>query len=216
VLPDAKHLLPLEQPAAVAALIASAATGIVPNRPALPPIGAAYRALIGSARVSARTRAALLDRAGPVSGAPAALPARAYAVLVAVLDRVVPQGEAPIDLAARIDAQLAAGTGDGWRFDALPPDLTAYTDALETLDDQGFLDMDGAGQDRLLQHAATGPLPMQRWFEELRGDAAKAYVAHPATMARLGYSGIAYGGDTDRLSGFQALGIGAREPWEPA
>lgn len=30
---------------------------------------------------------------------------------------------------------------------------------------------------------------MQHWFEELRGDLVRAYVAHPATLARMGDSG---------------------------
>lgn len=60
----------------------------------------------------------------------------------------------------------------------------------------------------------TGP-QMKRWFEELRGDLARAYMAHPATFARLGYSGIADGGDAETQTGFKLIGIGERETWEP-
>ena len=56
---------------------------------------------------------------------------------------------------------------------------------------------------------------LARWFEDVRADATRLYVAHPATMARIGYSGIAYGGDSERLPGFHALGPGAQDEWEP-
>ncbi len=36
---------------------------------------------------------------------------------------------------------------------------------------------------------------MRLWFEDVRAQAARLYVAHPATLARMGYSGIGYGGD---------------------
>ncbi len=57
---------------------------------------------------------------------------------------------------------------------------------------------------------------MQCWFEDLRGDAVCAYVAHPATLSRMGYGGIANGGDRPRKSGFILLEAGERESWEPA
>ncbi len=56
---------------------------------------------------------------------------------------------------------------------------------------------------------------MKLWFEDLRGDAVKIYVSHPATLARMGYSGIANGGDGERKQGFVLLAAGEREAWEP-
>ena len=56
---------------------------------------------------------------------------------------------------------------------------------------------------------------MRRWFEEVRADATKLYVAHPATLARMGYSGIADGADSEHQTGFVLIGEGEREPWEP-
>ena len=199
---------------------------------AAPPISEAYLALIHSDRVSARTRAALLERARPDDAAapPRAVSAPQLAVLRAVLDRVVPQaGPARIDLAARIDRQLAAGRGDGWRFDTLPPDADAFRAALDTLEaaasarhGAGFAQLDAGRQDAMLQDAAAGTLPggaldpaqMQRWFEDACAEAVRAYVAHPATLSAMGYSGIGYGGDGAK-SGFTAVGVGEVEPWEP-
>ena len=56
---------------------------------------------------------------------------------------------------------------------------------------------------------------MRRWFEEVRADVTKLYVAHPATLARMGYSGIADGADSERQTGFVLIGEGEREAWEP-
>jgi hypothetical protein len=56
---------------------------------------------------------------------------------------------------------------------------------------------------------------LRAWFEDARADAVKLYVAHPDTLARLGYSGIANGGDGMPKSGFVRIGFGERESWEP-
>ena len=219
-LAGAGHLLPMERPDEVAALIAGA-----------PFIPAGYRALIDSRRVSSRTRAALLARAEPdaVGYVPATLSAAQLDVLRAMLDRVLPQpGPGAIDLAARIDAGLA-GLGDGWRFADLPPDVEAYRAGIDTVEaaaarhGQGFALLTPAMQDALLRTLADGSAPggalssaqLKMWFEDVRAEAARLYVAHPATLARMGYSGIGYGGDGPGKPGFVRLGAGEREAWEP-
>jgi len=221
------HLLPLEQPQKVAALLVEHAGPIPP----------AYRALIDSDRVSARTRADLLERAAPDDPdyQPKAL-ASHWAAMRALIGRVVPQsGGFPIDLAARIDARLASGGGDGWRFAELPEDREAWNAGLATLDaashaehGTGFSQLSHDTQDEMLTCIAVGsvPLPsgvallntdqMRLWFADVRGEAARTYVAHPATLARMGYSGMAYGGDFARKSGFTRIGAGQVEAWEPA
>ncbi len=82
----------------------------------------------------------------------------------------------------------------------------------------GFAALAGEAQDALLVRAAAGTLDgdrMQLWFEDLRSDAVKLYVAHPATLAALGYSGIGYGGDGAGKPGFRLIGLDEREAWEP-
>ena len=213
----AGHLLPQERPDAVARLIASrfAAPATVP---------ADYRALIDSPRVSTGTRTVLLDRLHPAPPGTALSPAE-RATLRAVVDRVVPQaGPHRIDLADRLHAGLA-GPGDGWRAATLPPDRTAWPAGLRTLDAlaEGFAGAEPEAQDRLLHQVEAGnaggeldAAGMQAWFEDLRSEAVRHYVAHPATFARLGYAGIAYGGDGPYKPGFTALGMNQREAWEPA
>lgn len=236
------HLLPLERPEALVDLLAQLVHD-APRSASLPApeIGPAYTALIASERVNGRLRAALRERAEPDDPAygPQALDPVELALARAVFARVLPVPG--LDVAARLDRRLASGAGDGWRYRALPPDARAYRDGLRTLDAAAraahgtpFLALDGRGQDALLTLAQGGELSvpgalggrldadaMRFWFEDLRADAARLYLAHPAALARLGFSGIGAGGDrpgelADDLPGFRGLGLGAREDWEPA
>lgn len=239
-LSGAGHLLPMERPAEVARWIVDHAGAVETGDAAGPDLDPGYRALIESDRVSARTREILLVRSRPddPSGAPVALTDEAFAVLRAVIDRVLPQPHAMrIAIEARIDAMLASGEGDGWRYALLPPDAEAYRIALRTLQaaaraahGRDFEALDNGDRDGLLERAAAGQLvvagatpddppfsaqQMKLWFEDLRGDAVKIYVSHPATLARMGYGGIANGGDGERKQGFVLLAAGEREAWEP-
>ena len=238
-LAGAGHLLPVERPDEVAGLIAAFLVeaaqedgeAVAGGR------GAAWRALLGADRVGARLRAVLLERARPddPAAAPRAMSEAQRATLRLAVDRMVPQpAGVRIDLAARVDAVLAAGVGDGWRLAGAPPDAVLCRAGLDTLEAAarhggapGVAGLADAAQDALLGRAAAGTLDagagegmldaarMQLWFEEVRSMAVRAYIAHPATLARMGYSGIGYGGDGARLEGFVRLGIGAREDWEP-
>ncbi len=200
-----------------------------------------YLQLIRSTRVSRGTRAALEARARPddPTYAPTAMSGDALRTLRAVLDRVIPQaGPQPIDLAARIDAQLAAGVGDGWRVADLPSDAMAYRAGLNTLCEaaraqcgETFDALEAGRQDALLVSMAAGRLgtagnssasdarltapQMRLWFEDVRAAAVRCFVAHPDTLARLGYSGIANGGDGEPKSGFVRVGVNEKEEWEP-
>lgn len=201
-----------------------------------PIIGAFYRALLHSDRVSKRTREILLERAEPAKPSRDILDDIGMATLRAVMARIVPQsGPAQIDLATRALANLESG-GDGWRFTDLPSDALAYPAGLRTLNESALADtghpfaaLDESRQDILLTRAADGELgsgrearpgwlsaaQMKLWFEDLRSDAVRLYVSHPATLARMGYSGIANGGDGPRKQGFVQVGIAEPEAWEP-
>ena len=174
-----------------------------------------YMALIQSGRVSAKTREALLARAEPDDPAytPQALDAGSLSTLRAVLARVLPQDR--IDIAQRMDTAMAEGENDGWRFAALASDVQAYREALLAI--RGFEAMAVAEQDAALTAMEAGERgeTLKLWFEDLRGTATMIYVSHPSTFARMGYSGIGYGGDEADRPGFHALAAGEREPWEP-
>ncbi len=82
--------------------------------------------------------------------------------------------------------------------------------------------LEAEAQDALLESlesgAVSGALDAEQmgcWFEDLRADVARTYLAHPVALARMNFSGIGAGGDTEPLPGFHAVGIDQREAWEP-
>jgi hypothetical protein len=209
-----------------------------PASEALPGVPAAYAELIRSPeRVSERLREALVTRARPDDPhyRPQTMSDAQLGTLRAALARIIPQdGRAPIDLAARIDTMMAEATGNGWRYEALPTDPEAYRIGVDTLEAlardrhaRAFAELGPQEIDALLQAIAKGeagieasdrfsPKQMTLWFEELRSDAVRIFVAHPAVMARIGYSGIANGGPGGAaFAGFQQIGINEREAFEP-
>ena len=215
----AGHLLPLERPREVAERIARFWHQTAGTGPAIPE---AFVRLIASTRVSRRMRAALAVRALADNSdyAPSVLSPVQLQTLRTVADRVVPQTGPLIDLAVRIDAQLAAGKDDGWRFANMPSDRKAYATALDSL--AGFGSLAEDEQQAMLTQLSEGEFnlsvlsagQMKRWFEDLRADLVRIWVAHPATMARIGFDGFANGGDGTRKQGFERLAADERESWE--
>lgn len=216
----AGHLLPLERPKEVADLIVRFWHRTAGNGPVIPE---AFVRLIASPRTSRRTRAALAVRAlaDDAVYAPVVLSPMQLQTLRTLADRVIPQTGPSVDLAARLDAQLAAGNDDGWRFADMPSDREAYSLALDAL--AGFDALTENEQQAKLTQLAEGEFQssvlsagqMKNWFEDLRADLVRIWVAHPATMARIGFNGFANGGDATRKQGFERLAADERETWEP-
>lgn len=189
-----------------------------------PTVPVDFGQLIASDRVSGRTRGIHARRAlaDDPNRRPVTLTETQLATLRVLAARVVPQeaAQSSIDLAARVDAQLADGQGDGWRHADLPPDPAAYARGLDSLGDLATLDP--AEQDALLTELAAGERAgsdglsgqqLALWFEDACTDLVRQWVAHPATMARIGYDALATGGE--ELVGFVRLGADERESWEP-
>jgi pimeloyl-ACP methyl ester carboxylesterase len=222
-LDGAGHLLPLERSEAVASAIAHFWRDVVDRAPAVP---AATVKLIGSNRVTRRTRALLARRALPDASdaRPGVLTPRQLTTLRAIAARVIPQHGPSIDLAARLDACLAEGSSDGWRFADMPRDNDAYAAALDTL--SGFEARDRSDQNRCLDAIAAGtysiedarltPAQFRQWFEDARNDLVRLWLSHPATAAQIGFHGFANGGDVPRPQGFDRLSAGDRDLWENA
>ena len=214
VVAGCSHLVPLERPAEMAEILRTFVAGLgAVGKVSVPP---AYAAFLAGDRLSAKTREVVEKRmAGPDKAE--VLTAAQKTTLKAVFARIIPQvTEEPIDLAGFVEAQLASGKGDGWRYAVLPEDLAAYRKGLDDLAAQGFDGMSPEAQDAALEAlGAEKKSAAARWFEELRGDATAAYMAHPATLARAGYSGFGVGGANTPHQGFVSLGIGEVEAWEP-
>jgi len=219
-LDDTGHLIPLERAPEASEAIARFVTDEVLLGPVVPDD---WAALIAGDRVDARVRGILNLRAVPDDRgyAPAVLDLAQLTLLREIADLVVPQDGPAIDIAARVDAQLARGEGDGWRNADLPPDPEAYRAGLDTL--AAVWPTDPAAREDVLRAAiegtadAEGPLDPARvklWLEDARNDLVRQWLAHPASMARLGYDGFATGGRPMR--GYVELRLGRREEWEPA
>jgi len=224
VVRGAAHLIPYEQPQALAALIDGHATKVAPA--ALP---AHFATLLASDRVSRRTRAALLERTrAPASGS--VWTTEEQATVAALVAQILPDCGGEAVLADRILAGIADGAGDGWRFAALPPDREAWRRGLATLTMAagGFAALHPDAQTRLLERVDGGevgctddtarlsPEQMVLWFEDVRAETVRVWMSLPATMAAIGYDGFAVGGDGRRKQGYIRTGADDPEAWQQA
>ncbi|GAB3135826.1 alpha/beta hydrolase [Marisediminicola antarctica] len=222
-LPATGHLLPYEQPHKVAVEIVRLWESTAAASPEVDP---EWGRVIASHRTGVEERSLLARRAvaDDLNYRPRALSPGQLATLRALADRLVPQSEARrIDLAARVDADLASGRGDGWRPFGLPDDASAYRLGLDAI---AAVWADGvAQQDALIRRIIAGELitgapwggeVFGRWFEDLRTDLTRTWMAHPASLSRIGYDGFATSGPGAEPAGYVSLGAGVRDPWEPA
>ena len=209
---NCSHLVPMEQPEAMTALLRGFMQRIAPETL----VPAEYLAFLDSERLSDKTREVMRKRMQAPADAPGILSASQMVTLRAMLARVIPQEHQELDLAGYVLVRLASGKGDGWRYDVLPEDVQAYREGLDKLAAKGFLEMTAVEQDAALKALDAEPGSADaRWFEEVRSDAVSAYMAHPATMARVGYSGLGVGGAETKYKGYVTLGPNERETWEP-
>jgi pimeloyl-ACP methyl ester carboxylesterase len=212
------HLVPMERPEEMKRLMQEFVEGLrmkeQENRTDVP---LEYLRFIESDRLSAPTREVIRERMAGPKPAAGLLNAEQERTLRAMLARIVPQrNESSVDLAGFVMARVASGKGDGWRYAVLPEDGQAYREGLDRLIAANFTDLDEYAQDRLLAAIADEKnSPAARWFEDVRADAVAAYVAHPATLARLGYSGLGVGGAETRFKGYISIQPNGREDWEP-
>jgi hypothetical protein len=173
------------------------------------------------------TRAVVLDR---VRNVPAfrLFDAAERATLEALCARVVPQAHRPPDrrvpIAPWIDRLCLDDRHDGFRFDDMPDNPTAWRWGLAGLDQtaralfgRAFAALDGPDQDRALAAVRAGDppgavwarMPAGRWwvYVALR-QVTGVYYSHPVAWDEIGFGGPAY------PRGYMALSFGRPEPWE--
>ncbi len=185
------------------------------------------RALLDTDHVSPATRTALrtrIDRMPPRE--PVFFSEHEFTMLRSLCARLIPQPDRsePIEIAGEIDRRLADGSGDGWRFDTLPPDGEMYLQFLDGLDQlaqdrgaNGFAALDEPGQDAVLTAVQRGEaraeawdrLPASRCFEEVLAEVTEVYYAHPLAQEEIGYVGMA------DLPGWSRIGLNERDEREP-
>lgn len=227
-LAGAGHLLPYERAAAVAEAIVALREEVVR---ASAPVAPEWGRLIASSRTPVEMRGLLARRAlaDDEQYRPRALSAPQLATLRALADRLVPQpAGGRIDLAARVDADLARGRGDGWRPAGLPVDAHAYGLGLDAI--AAVWPAETAGQDALIRGILDGrglsgspwsAALLAAWFDDVRTDLVRTWLAHPASMARVGYDGFATAAPADPAdpgadpAGWATLAAGERDAWEP-
>lgn len=219
----AAHLIPYEQPEALARLLGEHMTAVASS--ILP---AGFVDILGSDRVSRRTRRTMLERTRPVSGDLSGWTAGERAIAAELVAHILPGVEDMRDLAARVERVVTQGQGDGWRFAELPADAEAWARGLATLDavSGGFVALDHDKQANWLERIAEGqggladderhlsPVQMALWFQDVRAEIVRQWVALPATMAAIGYDGFAVGGDGPRKQGYSRTAANDVETWQ--
>jgi hypothetical protein len=150
-------------------------------------------------------------------------------LLEAVCDRLLPQDDRPpewrIPVPPWIDDRLARGESEGYRYDEMPDDGTAYRLGLVAVDrtaaalhGAGFPDLPAADQDDVLAALGDGrapadcwpDLPAERFFRLVLNDVLSYYYAHPDVWAEIGFNGPA------SPRGHLRLDLDRRDPWEAA
>ncbi|MEP9400550.1 alpha/beta hydrolase [Sphingomonas silueang] len=220
----AAHLIPYEQPEALAKAIAGHGAAVAS---ASLPTG--FARLLDSDRVGRRTRAAMLDRTRPVPREAAGWSDTQLHLVAALVAQVLPDQGADQGLALRVGVAVR-GPGDGWRFADLPPDPIAWARGLATLDRLagGFAALDHDAQRDWLMRIDAGeagiaddpdhlsPAQMALWFADLRAEIVRQWMATPAAMAAIGYDGFAVGGDGPRKQGYIRIAADDIERWQHA
>lgn len=149
--------------------------------------------------------------------------------LEALCARIIPQSHRPperrVPIAPWIDQGCGIDVLEGYRFEDMPPNVTAWHWGLDGLDQTAqakfgaqFFDLDGVRQDEVLQAIRGGDppgevwrrVPARRWWvyvalRQITG----VYYAHPYAWDEIGFGGPSY------PRGYFALNHGAPEPWEP-
>ncbi|MDT3331806.1 alpha/beta hydrolase [Microbacterium sp. KSW-18] len=221
-MPGVGHLLPYEAPERVAAVLAETWQAI---RAAAPVVPTEWGRVIASSRVDVAVRRTLAQRAlvDDRDRAPRTLNRAQVETLRALAALLVPQGEGgTIDLAVRIDDMLAEGGTDGWRPVGSPADPVAYGLGLDAI--AAVWPSEVTEQRSLIVRLITdgidaaglGTDGIRSWFEDARNDLLRMWLAHPASLARIGFDGFAVGGTGPRPAGWATIATGERETWEPS
>ena len=151
---------------------------------------------------------------------------KGFATLQAVCGRLFPpQADVvQIDIAGQIDSALAQSEGDGWRYDAMPPDSDAHRLGLEGIEqtanalfNKSFVQLSGSQQNTVLSVVQQGTALGTQWltvpstifFEELLALATGFFYAHPLVQESIGYAGMA------DAPGWHLIGLNQLEAREP-
>ena len=142
-----------------------------------------------------------------------------------VLDQLMYQrptpGEPRIELVRMVDSRLAESQTDGWHYDDMPDDGTAWQRSLAALDDdaravfrRSAARLEWDEQTALLRSIKDSDdekwheLPRARVWNLWSRYAATAFYSHPSAWNEIGFSGPAY------PRGYKNPGVDTLEPYE--
>ncbi len=185
------------------------------------------RALLDTNLVNQQTNKVLKDRLEKkATMVPLFFDSKAFLILQSVCNQLIPQPDrsVKIDLAGLLDEQLATGTGNGWRYNQMPPDKIAFLTGLNGINETSEM-MFGktltllaeAEQDEVLSAIQSGiargktweQMPPKIFFEELLASLVELYYSHPIAKEDIGEVACADG------KGWQKIGLNEHEAHEP-
>jgi hypothetical protein len=166
------------------------------------------------------TSGVVLSRLAPPEPLRFFTPAEA-ATAAALFDQLLDQRAEPrVPVLSMVDARLADGQTDGWRYDDMPDDGTAFQLSLAGLDADARR-AGGTGFDLLGWEEQAGVvgavqrsdgtwrrLPASRVWSLWTRYACTAFYSHPWAWSEIGFGGPAY------PRGYGNLGMDRREHWE--
>jgi len=166
-----------------------------------------YLKLLDSNLVTEETRQALKERLKAVEMPPRFFDEREFEILKAVCETLAPSKIVPRWFAANeIDKRLAENSGNGWRYDSMPPDGESYKTGLRLLNEtaQEIFQKDYAALEikkrkDILKRFESGKAELKgqtgftpaRFLEELFTEFAEIFYSHPLALEEIGYVGFA-------------------------
>ena len=166
------------------------------------------RALIESDSVTDATRRVLNDRLNyDLDYSPQFFDRAEFDLLKAICAAIAPSKVVSCEfVAGEIDKRLFENKGNGWRYDAMPPDSETYRIALPIFDRaaqilfaKDFARITSAQQIEIVQKMRDGELWFElapnfssaRFFEELFAEFVEIFYSHPLALTEIGYIGFA-------------------------
>jgi hypothetical protein len=139
----------------------------------------------------------------------------------ALFDQLLHQRQEPrVPVLSMVDARLADGQTDGWRYEDMPEDGTAFRISLAGLDadardyaGEQFSSLAWNAQAVIVDAVQSAPgtwreLPATRVWSLWTRYACTAFYSHPWAWSEIGFGGPAY------PRGYGNLGMDRREHWE--
>ena len=159
--------------------------------------------LLDSDFVTDETRRVLRERLNAREIPPRFFDEREFEILKGICDALAPTEVVPCRfVAGEIDLRLAAGRGNGWRYDALPPDGDAYRTALgelnriaEELFNDCFTSLENEQRREIFHRLKNGEIKFEfssdKFLEEICAEFVELFYSHPLVLEEIGYVGFA-------------------------